>query len=93
MTIQSRTYNNGAILEYIYTISPEVGDTFQQHVFILVATGEILTELPLYLNEDVNSINSFQGVCCNVIEETCEGWITEDESCWITASGASWALP
>ena len=94
MVILSRTYNGGKILEYIYTVAPEKGDSFKQSVFIEVSTGKIIKPDDYFLQVDRNNNNTFTSVCCNsLIKDECEGWITENESCWVTASGLSWATP
>ena len=93
MNIQSRTYNGGTVIEYIYTIIPQKGETYKQHVFIDVSTGQIFDPTSRILQLDKGSENSFQGVCCNdVIEELCKGWITEAEFCWTTEDGLSWSV-
>jgi hypothetical protein len=93
MDIQSRTYNDGTILEYIYTIVPKSGEVFKQSVFIDVSTGEVIDPDSIRLLLDRNSENTFQGICCNVVfDDDCEGWITEAGACWTTESGLSWAV-
>lgn len=91
MEIQSRTYNNGTVLEYIYTIVPSRGPAYKQNVFIDVLTGEIILPNSRRLILDLNSENKFKGVCCSVIEE-CEGWITQAGACWVTEAGLGWAV-
>lgn len=92
MQIQSRTYNNGTILEYIYTIVPPKGKTYKQSVFVDVQTGEVVDPIPSRLILDMSSENTFKGVCCTKEIEECNGWITEDEACWITDGGLGWGV-
>lgn len=93
MLIQSRTYNNGTVLEYIYKIVPAEGKAYKQNVFVDVSTGEAINPKSRRLVLDMNSENIFQGVCCNVVfGDDCEGWITESGSCWTTEDGLSWAV-
>lgn len=94
MNPQSRTYNNGSIIEYTYTVVPSKGSTYTQTIYIRVSDGQIIDPKSIVLTPDVNSENSFQGVCCNIAfpDEGCEGWITEDGLCWITEDGLSWAV-
>ena len=93
MNVQSRTYNNGTILEYTYTIIPAKGDAYHQTIYVDVNTGEIIDPNSVQLTLDMNSENSFQGVCCNdVLDDICVGWITEAGACWTTEAGLSWAV-
>ena len=90
---QSKTYNNGAILEYTYSVIPLSGAAIKKSIFVEVATGLILDPPPFNLVLDEGSQDSFQGICCStVIEEECEGWITNIEAWWVTEAGESWAV-
>lgn len=91
MVVQSRTYNNGTVLEYIYTIVPPKGKSYTQNVFIDVESGEMINPKSRRLILDLNSENIFQGVCCNILDE-CEGWITEAGACWVTEDGLGWGV-
>jgi len=93
MQTQSRTYNNGTILEFIYTIVPKNGKSYKQSVFINTSNGELIDYTNMILILDEGSENKFQGICCTIIpEDNCEGWITESGICWSTENGLSWAV-
>jgi hypothetical protein len=93
MHIQSRTYNNGTILEYIYTIVPAKGESYENSVFLDINTGNLIDPSSRQLVLDSNSENTFQGICCNVVfNDDCEGWITEAGACWTTEDGLSWSI-
>lgn len=91
MTIQSRTYNNGQYLEYIYTIVPLIGATYKQNVFIRISDGVIVNPSELSLTLDKNSENIFQGICCPSTD-ICDGWQTQSNECWVTSNDLSWAF-
>lgn len=91
MLIQSKTYNGGKVIEYIYNIIPESGSAYKNSVFIDATTGLVIP-MPKNLKFD-GVTNSFQGTCCAAtLPEECEGWITDDNECWITDGGLSWGL-
>lgn len=93
MATQSRTYNGGTILEYIFNVVPVNGNMVSQNVFILIATGEIINPKSRIMQVDVNSENAFRGVCCTTaIDEICEGWSTINGNCWITDDNVEWAF-
>lgn len=89
--MQSRTYNNGKILEYIYTLIPKSGLSTKENVFIDIESGVIINPDSIRLILDSGSEDSFKGVCCD-LNESCEGWTTNSSDCWSTASGASWGF-
>jgi hypothetical protein len=87
--IQSRTYNNGTILEYFFKVSPESGKTKKTSVFINLTTGEKVDPKSVALKIDFASENKFAGICCNI---ACfDSWITIVNDCW-AGEGFSWGV-
>jgi hypothetical protein len=87
--IQSRTYNNGTILEYFFKVSPESGKTKKTSVFINLATGEKVDPKSVALKIDFASENKFAGICCNIA--CIDSWITIVNDCW-AGEGFSWGV-
>jgi len=90
--LQSRTYNNGTILEYFFNVTPAVGSTYRQNVFINIATGLPINPKDFRLQLDYGSEDTFKGSCCAAFEESCTGWITDTSQTWITEDGLCWAF-
>ena len=88
--IQSRTYNNGTILEYFYKISPKNGRQYTNSVFIEIASGKQIDPKKVSLTIDFASENKFLGVCCNI--DCVDSFITDTEICWATADGFTWGV-
>lgn len=91
--IQSRTYNNGRYLEYIYTLSPKSGKSSQTSVFIDVLNGKQIDPKTVTLYLDYGSENKFKGTCCEVYPDFCENaWVTESIIPWVTEDGLCWEI-
>jgi hypothetical protein len=90
--MQSRTYNNGTILEYFFNVVPVNGATQRQNVFIDISTGLQINPKTVRLQLDYGSEDTFKGSCCTVFEESCEGWITDTSATWVTEDGSCWAF-
>lgn len=92
METQSRTYNNGTIIEYTYTIVPSSGYSYKNTIYIDVDSGSLIDPNSITLTLDLNSEDSFQGTCCSIDDICGNGWETEDGLCWVTTSGVSWSV-
>lgn len=89
--MNSRSYNNGKYVEIFYMVTPTKGESVTHSVIIDASTGQVSDVNRNTLVPDIHSDNKFGGVCCTK-PDTCEGWITDKESCWITEEGFSWGL-
>jgi hypothetical protein len=88
--IQSRTYNNGTILEYFYNISPIKGRKVKTSTFINIATGQQIDPKTMSLRIDFASENKFLGVCCNI--SCVNSWVTSTDICWACDDNFTWGL-
>lgn len=86
---QSKTYNGGKVVEYTYNHVTEGQATVLITIWVDTVNDLTYFEKPNNLSLDIGSENAFLGICCPI---DCEGWITEDELCWVTEGGLSWAV-
>lgn len=91
--VQSRTYNNGRYLEYIYTLTPKNGKAQSTSVFIDVLNGQQINPKSVALYLDYGSENKFKGTCCEIYPDICENaWVTEQINPWVTEDGSCWSI-
>ena len=88
--IQSRTYNNGTVLEYFYKISPKNGKQYTNSVFIEISSGKQVDPKKVKLVMDFASENKFLGVCCSI--DCLDSFITNDGTCWACVDGFTWGV-